>query len=74
VSLGRRLKTTTAPPWLLGVLRSWAILYSPSPAEELSATVRVVLVLVAGSECVPGSWPRSRRRAGSGPAPSRGLG
>jgi hypothetical protein len=45
----------------------------PSPAEELSATVEGILVLVAGSECVPGGWPWSRRRAGSGPVPSRGV-
>jgi len=31
------------------------------------------LCLVAGRECVPGGWPWSRRRAGSCPAPSRGV-
>src|SRR5215212_10915176 len=46
---------------------------TPSHAEELSATVGGVLALVAGRECVPGGWPRSRRRAGGCPVPSRGV-
>jgi hypothetical protein len=65
---GRRDSIRQSP--CLGLGQS---LTPPSPAEELSATVGGVLVLVAGRVCVPGGWPWSRRRAGSCPAPSRGV-